>query len=103
MLRTMLKKGTIGRVELDKPKTYSYFVNEGTITKPKREPAKEVKPLDTQPPFQTLGDYAKQYAWEANSDSLREFVRWMDGKELDLRRMLSGGGVLVSSREVQFC
>jgi hypothetical protein len=90
-LKSMIMQGLISRIELDRPKTYTYSINDGTVLAPKREPAKEVKPLDAQPPFQSLGDYAKQYAWEANSDSLRDFVRWMDGKELDLRRMLWGG------------
>jgi hypothetical protein len=91
-LKSMIRQGLISKTELDHPKTYAYSINDGTLTAPKREPAKEVQHFDDiQPPFQTLGDYAKQFVWEANSDSLRDFVRWMDGKELDLRRMLSGG------------
>lgn len=34
-----------------------------------------------------LATYAKDFAWSTNSDSLREFVAYMDGKELDLRRL----------------
>jgi hypothetical protein len=41
----------------------------------------------------TLTDMAKDFAWSHDSDSLREFVAWMDGQELDLRRMIDQGKV----------
>lgn len=85
------------------PNTYKYILiptDATTVKKPeqKLEPVWKAAPESEQPTTQasdapmTLSDYARDFAWEKNSDSLREFITFMDGKELDLRRLLDRGG-----------
>lgn len=72
------EKGTARRI-------FSVCADAKTIVPP-AEPIPD-EPV-TPPPAtnSTLTQYAKQFAWETNSDSLREFVVYMDGKELELLR-----------------
>lgn len=73
-------------------RTFTVLTDVKTIP-PEPQPEPESVP-PPQPPVSnhTLSVYAKEFAWEKDSDSLREFVGWMDGKELDLRRLIDGGG-----------
>jgi hypothetical protein len=66
--------------------------------KPKEEPVVEEadKPADevaVRSDTTTLESLAKEFAWKNNSDSLREFVEWMDGKELEALRVLFQGRI----------
>lgn len=86
----MLRDGIIARFAGDKPRTYYYAVT-GAV-RLKKPADKAVEAQDSENPVTVssnhqLTDYAKQFAWERNSDSLREFVEYMDGKELELRRL----------------
>lgn len=89
-IKRMLRDGIITRYKGDKPRTYYYAVTGAVrIKKPANvaeEPQAASKPA-TVSNNHLLTDYAKQFAWEHNSDSLREFVEYMDGKELELRRL----------------
>jgi hypothetical protein len=95
MLTTMVKKGIISKNPISKAKI-AYSVNgEPRVIKPKTEveptPTRQID-MDVVGHEKTLGDYAKDFAWQHNSDSLREFVKYMDSVELDIRRLISGGG-----------
>lgn len=81
LIKSMVKKGIITK-QVISPRRTSYSVN-GEV--------KVVKPVASiKPTNKVLGDYAKEFAWDTNSDSLREFVKFMDNKELDLRRQMGG-------------
>lgn len=112
----MIRDGVIGRYKADKPRTYYYSVI-GTVRTKKLAAQPERLTIDNhehtyldgvcercgllqktieqpseRPKEQIatnhlLTDYAKQFVWERNSDSLRDFVAYMDGKELELRRL----------------
>lgn len=85
-IKRMLRDGVIARYKGDKPKTYYYTVL-GSVRV--RKPEEKQPETDNAPVTKnhSLIEYAKQFAWEHNSDSLREFVAYMDGKELELRRL----------------
>jgi DNA-binding MarR family transcriptional regulator len=86
----MLRDGIITRYKGDKPRTYYYAVTGAVRVKKPANQAEEAQGADkpaTVSNNHQLTDYAKQFAWERNSDSLREFVEYMDGKELQLRRL----------------
>lgn len=79
MLKTMIKRGAIIKIADDLHKSkYSYVVNEPVT---KAQAAKE-KPLDTRlkKDCMTIADLeakAKDFAWSEDSDSLREFIKWV--------------------------
>jgi hypothetical protein len=92
MVSTLLKHGTIVR-EREGLSGYSYYVAADAVKKQLKPAA--AAPADQaaeQPKFSftttKVGEFeqaaqgyinqlAKQYAWEYNSDSLREFVKWL--------------------------
>ena len=79
IIKTMLKNNIIGRVELS-PKTYSYYIKDAsavTTTPPSKVVAPE--PIATEQPS-SLADKAKEFAWKNNTDSLRAFIDWLDGR-----------------------
>jgi DNA-binding MarR family transcriptional regulator len=89
-VKRMIRDGIIARYKGDKPRTYYYAVTGVVrVKKPARaaEEAQEADKPTTVSSNHQLTSYAKQFAWERNSDSLREFVEYMDGKELELRRL----------------
>lgn len=89
-INRMLRDGVIARYAGDKPRTYYYAVTGAMrVTKPanRAEEAQGAEGTTAVSSNHQLTDYAKQFAWEHNSDSLREFVEYMDGKELELRRL----------------
>jgi hypothetical protein len=98
ILKKMLEKGVITRVPADGKSGSSYVVNADVKTKPKQiDTPPQVEPQEitaTPTDFKTLEDYAKDFSWKQGSDSLREFVTYMEKVELDLRRLLSGGVLL---------
>ena len=73
MLKTMLKKGVITRQTDDNFKArFSYTVNEDVkVKKPRAEPV--AKKQDTS----EIVEKAKEFVWEQNSDSLRDFIKWL--------------------------
>lgn len=83
LLKHMIKEGIISKDKSGNKVCYS--VN-GTprITRP----AEITHVL----PIKTLEAYARDFAWEHHSDSLREFIKHMETIELDIRRKASGGG-----------
>lgn len=94
VIQNMVKDGVITKTLVEGTKNrYCYSVVSNVKVKQPKLPAvpiTETAPVQ-QFPAQTIEDYAREYSWEANNDSLRGFVKWMDGKELDIRRLLSGG------------
>lgn len=98
VIQHMVKEGVVTKTLVEGTKNrYCYSVVAAvTVKAPKEVPQPAITETTAaateQFPAMTLGDYARDYAWESNDDSLRGFVKWMDGKELDVRRMLSGGG-----------
>lgn len=89
-INRMLRDGIITRYKGDKPRTYYYAVTGAVRVKKPANQAEEAQGAEkpaTVSSNHLLTDYAKQFAWERNSDSLREFVEYMDGKELELRRL----------------
>ena len=79
MLKTLTKRGEIIKIADDvHNRKYSYVVNEPVS---KKQAAKE-KPLDTrQKDCLTMDDLqarAKDFAWSENSDSLRDFIKWIE-------------------------
>lgn len=92
MLNSMIRKGEITRTPMPgKTKLYSWVVNEDVkVTKPSVDEAPSADKQDTpersQPDEHTATDKtpssllvsAKDFAWETNSDSLREFVQWYE-------------------------
>lgn len=91
----MVKDGILARVQTrpDSKAPYTYTVIGKVKTKKHKHDYPEAP--STPPASQDTGtvhiksltEYAVEFAWERNSDSLREFVQWMDGKELNLRRL----------------
>lgn len=93
-LKRMVRDGVIGRYDGDRPRSHYYSVIGAVRVRQSSEPvpaAAKVEEAVPQPAKTvtnvTLTSYAQRFAWERNSDSLREFVAYMDGKELDLRRL----------------
>lgn len=89
-INRMMRDGIIARYKGDKPRTYYYAVTGAIRVKKLADAPVEAQDDNKMPTVGTnhqLTDYAKQFAWERNSDSLREFVEYMDGKELKLRRL----------------
>ena len=87
-INRMTRDGVIARYESEKPKSYYYAVTGAMrITKPGQQSSSETSPVIDPSTKPTLAEYAKNFAWSHNSDSLRDFVRYMDGKELELRRL----------------
>lgn len=94
VVKSMARQGKIQMVNLSK-RTYGFALpGEIHVSKlPGEQQIPDVEAVIEELPAApgggttTLGAYAKDFAWAANSDSLREFVAWMDGKELDLRRL----------------
>lgn len=96
MLKTMIKWGVIIRVPSEgNNRSYCYTVVGKAVTKAQAQPAPVDTRGDDEPKraqaTKTITEYAKEFVWESNSDSLRDFVKWMDGKELDLRRLSDKG------------
>lgn len=90
LIKTMLDRGTIVR-EVEGLNRHSYYIAADAV-KREREKERGTTPqteIVTPPATNALTDYAKQFAWEKNSDSLREFIKYMDGIELDIRRKTS--------------
>lgn len=89
-VQRMLRDGVISQYAGEKPRTHYYAVTGAVrLVKPKATPPPPEDEPTTEEPVRSnhnLTEYAKQFAWERNSDSLREFVAYMDGKELELRR-----------------
>jgi hypothetical protein len=104
LIQGMIKAKIISRVPIDGTyNKYSYVVNEDvktiksavTSAAPTEMPSSMTASTSrtrttVETPQKSLTSYAREFAWESNSDSLRDFIKWMDGKELDLRRMISG-------------
>jgi hypothetical protein len=84
LVKDMIKRGTIVRT-VEGFNRHSYTVAADAATSQRAE-AKARAAASPELLRKTLGDFAKEFAWESDSDSLREFVKWMDSKELDLRR-----------------
>lgn len=82
---------TIEKVPKSDKKIYTVVADSRTVVPKVEKPAPEQHEIVTNKD-KTLGEYAKEFAWKKNSDSLREFVGFMDGIELDLRRQIQGGG-----------
>lgn len=92
IVRGMARRGEIQMINLSK-RTYGFALpGDIKVTKlPSQQQVPELEALvsDGPPPVGNVGSltgYAKEFAWATNSDSLREFVGWMDGKELQLLR-----------------
>lgn len=103
LIKTMIKKKKISRVAVEgRVNKFCYVVNDAKTVKPAaiaapphatpEKPAETAAPRarTTEMPAKNLTSYAREFAWESNSDSLRDFIKWMDGKELDLRRTMQG-------------
>lgn len=79
MLKTLIKRGEIIKIPDDlHNRRYSYVVNEPTktkITKPADQPKVQLQPgcMD----LKQLEAKAKDFAWQEDSDSLREFIKWV--------------------------
>lgn len=95
MALRMVQQGEIVKHNLS-AKTYAFTLNPPvTVTAPAtvNRPAEASKAAEAAPTGPesttqaTLVQYAKDFAWKTGSDSLREFVAYMDGKELELRRL----------------
>lgn len=105
LIKTMIKKGIISKDYISRFRiTYSVNSEPRTITPAQKPTAAPQAALELEPPVvaetsaepvtaptRSLEDYAREFAWEHNSDSLREFIKFMDGKELDMRRQLDRG------------
>lgn len=69
MLQTMIRRGEISRIASEqRGQRYSYVVNEDS---------RVIKPKQTVVKTDSLVEKAKQFAWEQDSDSLRQFIKWM--------------------------
>jgi hypothetical protein len=102
IIKSMLQKRIIGRTEIEGSyKKYSYWVNAARTVKAankvlgKGAPKKEIKeaaaPVPTPapapviaapapPPLESpdIPQLAKEFSWNYNTDSLREFIKWME-------------------------
>lgn len=88
MINRMVKKHKIVKHSLTL-RTFAFTVeSKSNIVKPANPPIEvRANTASTGGGTAQLATYAKEFAWSTNSDSLREFVAYMDGKELDLRRL----------------
>jgi hypothetical protein len=91
LLMSMVKKGMITKEKTNHRNIAWTVTGEPRIVKPARHPVEPPKEVETMQ-IKSLEEYAREFSWQHNSDSLREFVKFMDNIELDLRRLLSGGG-----------
>lgn len=92
-IRAMISDGHIGRTQIGNSRKYEYYVRETdtyTLDKPDKviktpltttyqyEPDEEVTEAEVQKaPSDDLKDQAIRFAWEHDSDSLREFIKWI--------------------------
>ena len=76
MLKTLIKRGEVIKIPDDQHnRRYSYVVNEPVSKRSIKEPAAApAKAYD----HAALVAKAKDFAWSNNSDSLREFIKWME-------------------------
>lgn len=83
MLKNMVKRGEITRHQDDHFKSrYSWAVNEDVKVRVPKAP-KAVAPsvgFDTE----TIVEKAKSYVWQQDDDSLRGFIKWLEGGEKNL-------------------
>jgi hypothetical protein len=87
ILRYMVRKGMLNKDVINR-RHVAYTIN-GPITV--RRPATKTEPA-AMPPAETtnyakaVAEYAKEFYWTSRSDSLHEFLDWLDKRELELRR-----------------
>lgn len=79
------KEGLITRHELGIRK-FAYTVNGVVTTKkldaPKPKKDKSVTGTPPREPSGNIEELARNFAWDQNSDSLREFIKWLQGTKL---------------------
>jgi hypothetical protein len=80
----MVKSGAITKNEIDN-KHFSYVVNSAVKTVKPANNSTPLTPIYVHSHQRSVSDLAKDFYWETNSDSLHEFVKWIDEKELGLR------------------
>ncbi len=84
-VQRMIRDGIVARYDTEKPRKHTY-ASLGKIKTIKPTPEGDVVTQQPKDKVLSLTAYAKQFSWENNTDSLRGFVQWMDGKELEIRR-----------------
>lgn len=99
LLKTMIKKGVITKQPITHrkiaysvngaPKTIKPPVELVVATPPPAEHQGTTNRLGRGTVYQSVQDYAKDFYWETSSTDLREFIKWMDHKELELRREIA--------------
>lgn len=84
MMKTMIKHGEIVKIPSEgHKKRYSWAVNDGNVISPAVKKAIEAAApkLDVA----LLIEKAKEFVWQEDSDSLRAFVKWIEGEKKHAR------------------
>lgn len=84
MVKTMIKRGEIIKVYAEgHARRYAYVVNEPVVKQPAKpkatpQPAEQApEPTPAALDLDALVAKAKDFVWSENSDSLREFIKWV--------------------------
>lgn len=80
MIKTMVKRKEIIKIPMwNHAKRYNWAVaNDYRVKKPANLPETTVQLVKPDTAF--LADQAMKFVWEKDSDSLREFVKWLEAK-----------------------
>ncbi len=80
-IKAMIREGVINRYEADKPRQYYYSVTGAVRTHKLIETDGVVQPRPPMRLHEALLPLAKDFVWERTSDSLREFIAYVEGRE----------------------